>query len=89
MSSEACKHTGVTLLDHRQAFSRDDIESVMADVIMPDNVVLWRTGVAIPPASAPGEELGYLTHHRIFACLSGNCAGLPIRRAFVPFRVDR
>jgi putative flavoprotein involved in K+ transport len=27
----------------------------------------------IPAASAPGEELGYLTHHRIFACLSGNC----------------
>jgi len=27
----------------------------------------------IPAAFAPGEELGYLTHHRIFACLSGNC----------------
>jgi putative flavoprotein involved in K+ transport len=29
--------------------------------------------VVTPTASAPGEELGYLTHHRIFACLSGNC----------------
>jgi hypothetical protein len=29
--------------------------------------------VVTPAASAPGEELGYLTHHRIFACLSGNC----------------
>lgn len=27
----------------------------------------------IPAASPPDEELGYLTHHRIFACLSGNC----------------
>jgi hypothetical protein len=35
--------------------------------------VLWRGGVMIPAASAPGEEPGYLTHHRVFACLSGNC----------------
>jgi hypothetical protein len=35
--------------------------------------VLWRSGALIPAASAPGEELGYLTHHRVFACLSGNC----------------
>lgn len=27
----------------------------------------------IPAASPPDEELGYLTHHRIFAYLSGNC----------------
>ncbi len=73
MSSEACKHSGETLLDHRQAFSRDDIEPVMADLIMPDNVVLWRGGAMIHAASAPGEELGYLTHQRVFACLSGNC----------------
>jgi hypothetical protein len=35
--------------------------------------VLWRGGAVIPAASAPGEELGYLTHHRVFAFLSGNC----------------
>ena len=35
--------------------------------------VLWRGGSVIPAASAPGEELDYLTHHRVFACLSGNC----------------
>ena len=35
--------------------------------------VLWRGGAVIPAACAPGEELGYLTHHRIFACLSGIC----------------
>jgi hypothetical protein len=35
--------------------------------------VVWRGGAVIPDASAPGEELGYLTHHRVFACLSGNC----------------
>jgi hypothetical protein len=35
--------------------------------------VLWRGGAVIPAASAPGAELGYLTHHRVFACLSGNC----------------
>ena len=34
--------------------------------------VLWRGGAMIPAASAPSEELGYLTHHRAFACLSGN-----------------
>jgi hypothetical protein len=36
--------------------------------------VLWRGGAVIPAACAPGEELGYLTHHRVFACLSGNCS---------------
>jgi hypothetical protein len=35
--------------------------------------VLWRGGALIPAASAPGEELGYLTHDRVFARLSGNC----------------
>ena len=35
--------------------------------------VLWRDGAVTPAASAPGEELGYLTHHRVFACFSGNC----------------
>ena len=35
--------------------------------------VLRRGGAVIHAASAPGEELGYLTHHRVFACLSGNC----------------
>jgi hypothetical protein len=35
--------------------------------------VLWRGGAVIPAASAAGEELGYLTDHRVFACLSGNC----------------
>ena len=34
---------------------------------------LWRGGAVIPAASAPGEEPGYLTHHRVFACLSGVC----------------
>jgi hypothetical protein len=87
MSSEKRKHSGETLLDHRQAFGRGDIETVMADLITPDNVVLWRSGAVIHAASAPGEELGYLTHHRIFACLSGNCARLPIRRASTRLRV--
>jgi len=36
-------------------------------------VVLWRGGAVIPTASAPGEELGYITNHRVFAYLSGNC----------------
>jgi hypothetical protein len=35
--------------------------------------VLWRGGAVIPAASSPGEESGYLTQHRIFASLSGNC----------------
>ena len=35
--------------------------------------VLWRGGSAIPAATAPGEELDYLTHHRVFACLFRNC----------------
>ncbi len=32
----------------------------------------------IPAASAFGEDLGFLTHHRIFACLSGNCGSKEI-----------
>ena len=35
--------------------------------------VLWRGGAVIPAPSVTGEEPGYLTHHRVFACLSGNC----------------
>jgi len=73
MRSEARKQTKETLLDHMQAFGRGDIEPVMADLIMPVKLALWRSGAVIPASSAPGEELGYLTHHRIFACLSGNC----------------
>jgi hypothetical protein len=72
MRSKARKHTGETLLDHMQAFGRDDIETVMVDLTTPDGV-LWRSSAVIPAAPAPGEELGYLTHHRVFACLSGNC----------------
>ncbi len=44
------------------------------------------TAMADPITQALDEELGYLTHHRIFACLSGNRTGLPIRRASVPSR---
>jgi len=44
----------------------------MVDLTTPDGV-LWRSGAVIPAAPAPGEELGYLTHHRVFACLSGDC----------------
>ena len=58
MRSEAREQSG-------EAFDR-------ADLITPDGV-LCRSGVVLPAASAPGEELGYLTHHRIFACFSGNC----------------
>ncbi len=72
MRSKARKHTGETLLDHMQAFGRDDIETVMVDLTTPDGV-LWRSGAVIPAAPAPGEELGYLTHHRVFARLSGDC----------------
>ncbi len=72
MRSEARKRTGEPLLDHMQAFGRGDIEPVMTDLVTPDRV-LWRGGTVIPAAFAPGEELGYLTHHRVFACLSGNC----------------
>jgi hypothetical protein len=72
MRSQACKQTGETVLDRMQAFGRGDIEPVMTDLVTPTRV-LWRGGVVIPAASAPGEELGYLTHHRVFACLSGNC----------------
>jgi hypothetical protein len=72
MRSEVRKQTGETLLDHMQTFGRGDIEPVMTDLVPPDRV-LWRGGAVIPAASAPGEELGYLTHHRVFACLSGNC----------------
>jgi putative flavoprotein involved in K+ transport len=73
MRSEARKETGESLLDHMQVFARGDRETVMAELIMPVNVVLWRGGAVIPAAATPGEELDYLTHHRIFACLSGNC----------------
>jgi hypothetical protein len=55
-----------------QAFTRRDIEPEAVDIITPDKV-LWIGGAVIPAAPAPGEELGYLTHHRMFACLSGNC----------------
>jgi hypothetical protein len=68
MSSEARKHTGETLLDQMQALGRGYIETEMADLITPSNV-LRRSGAVIPAASALGEDLGYLTHHRIFACL--------------------
>ena len=83
MRTEARKQFGVVLLDHMQAFGRS--ETAMADPISSDDV-LWRSGAAIPAASEPGEELGYLTHHRIFACLSGSCTGLPVRKALVPSR---
>ncbi len=72
MRSEARKQTGETLLDHMRAFGRGDIEPVMTDLVTPGGV-LWRGGAMIPAASALGEELGYLTHHRVFACLSGSC----------------
>jgi hypothetical protein len=85
MNSEAHEHTGEALLDHLQAFIRGDIEIETADLITPDNV-LWRSGPVIAAASAPGEELGYLTDHRIFACLSENRTRLPIRRAFISSR---
>ncbi len=65
MRSKARKQAG-------EALGRGDIETVMGVLITPDGV-LWRSDEVIPAASAPGEELGYLTHHRIFACLSGNC----------------
>jgi len=68
MRSEARKQTGGSLLDHVQAFGRSDMETVIADLITPDGI-LWRTGAMIPAASAPGEDLGYLSRHRIFACL--------------------
>jgi hypothetical protein len=62
VSSEARKHAA-------EAFDRGDIETVMVN-LTPDGV-LWKSGVLLP--AAPGEGLGYLTYHRIFACLSGNC----------------
>ncbi len=70
MRSEARKQAGETLLDHMQALG--DIETEMADLITPGGV-LWRSDAVIPAASAPGEELSNLTHHRVFACLSGDC----------------
>ena len=63
MRSEAPKQAG-------EAFGRGDMETVMG--------VLWRSGAVIPAESALGEELGVLTHHRIFACLSGNCGSQEI-----------
>jgi putative flavoprotein involved in K+ transport len=72
MRSKARKHSGEPLLDHTQSFGGGDVEPVMTDLITSDKT-LWRGGAVIPTASTPGEELGYLTHHRVFACLSGNC----------------
>jgi putative flavoprotein involved in K+ transport len=60
-----------------EALGRADIETVMGVLITPDGV-LWRSDEVIPAASAPGEELGYLAYHRIFACLSGNCVSQEI-----------
>jgi hypothetical protein len=61
MKSEAREQVG-------EAFGRGDTETVTAVLITPDGV-LWRSGAVIPAASAPGEELCYLTHYRVFACL--------------------
>lgn len=72
MRSEARKQTKETLLDHMQAFGRGGIKPVLTDLVTPDRF-LWRGGAVLPAASASGEQLGYLIHHRIFACLSGNC----------------
>jgi hypothetical protein len=65
MSSEARKLAG-------GAFDRGDIETLRGVLITPDGV-LWRSGAMIPAASTLSEDLGFLTHHRIFACLLGNC----------------
>ncbi len=70
MSSEARKQAG-------EVFDRGDIETVRGVLITPDGV-LWRSGAVIPAESALGEDLGFLTHHRIFACLSGNCGSQEI-----------
>ena len=54
---------------------------------LPDHMQAFgsrETAIADPITPALDEELGYLTHHRIFACLSGNCSRLPVRRAIVP-----
>lgn len=72
MRSEVRIQTGETLLDHMQAFGSGDTEPVMTDLVTPDRV-LWRGGADISAVSAPGEDLRYLTHHRIIACLSGDC----------------
>ena len=71
MSSQVRKHAGETLPDRTQAFGRGDMETVLAGLIAPNNV-LGRGSTLTPHASAPGEELGYLAHHRIFACLPEN-----------------
>jgi len=68
MNSEARTEPGESLLDHMQVFARGDIKTVMTDLLTSDKV-LWRSGVAIPATSVPGEELTYLTHYRVFACL--------------------
>ena len=52
----------------------------MTDLITLDRVVRGRGDAMISAASAPDEELGYLTHHRVFACLSGNCGLQKITR---------
>jgi hypothetical protein len=55
VKSEAHEQTGEFRLDRKQASARGDV----------------RSGVEIPDSSVPGEDLGYVTHHRIFACLPG------------------
>ena len=72
MRSAVRVQTGETQLDHMQPFGSGDIEPVMTDLVTP-NRVLWRGGADISAASAPNEDPRYLTHHRVFACLSGNC----------------
>jgi hypothetical protein len=72
MRSAVRVQTGETQLDHMQPLGSGDIEPVMTDLVTPDRV-LWRGGADISAASAPNEDPRYLTHHRVFACLSGNC----------------
>ena len=85
MSSQVPKHAGETLPDHTQAFGRG--ETVMADLVAP-NDVRWRGSALTPHAFAPGEELGYLVRHRIFACLPEN-AGYGESRRREPTRRSR
>jgi hypothetical protein len=62
MSSEVRKQVG-------EAFGRGDIQTVCnGRPHHAGQVVLWRGDAVIPAASAPGEELGSLIHHRVFAC---------------------
>jgi putative flavoprotein involved in K+ transport len=55
MRSGARKQTGEIRLGQTQILARGDI----------------RSGVMVLAASVPGEDLRYLTNHRIFACLPG------------------